>query len=314
MEGSSAARTGAAEVKRGAPVWVFELGLLLTAIIWGGSFVVLKDTLDAMTPIWIIALRFGLATVAMVLVFHRRLARYLDLSHVVAGVAIGLPEGLGFLIQNVGLAGTTPGRNAFLTATYCVMVPFMNWAVTRRRPGASSVVAAATCLAGVGFLALSGEKGFGLGVGDLLTLLSAFFFALNIVAVGRFGSAHDTMVITTVMFAVSFVVCLGAALALEPVPDFAALPGSFWWSMAYVVGCSTMLGLILQNVGQRHVPPAQAALLMSLESVFAVLFSIVFYGERLTPALLAGFVLIFLAVTVSQFGPAMWERLRIGRK
>ena len=182
------------------------------------------------------------------------------------------------------------------------MVPFLNWAFLRRRPGANSVVAALLCLTGVGFLALSGERGFGLGFGDVVTLVSSLFFALNIVAVGRFGRAHDAMVITTVMFALSAVLCTAVALVAEPVPNFAALTPRFWGCMAYVVLGSTVAALLLQNVGQRHVPPAQAALLLSLESVFAVLFSIVFYGEKVTPPLMAGFVLIFVAITVSQFG------------
>ena len=209
---ATAEGTATAGVRREPPVWVFELGLLLAAVIWGGAFVVLKDTLDAMTPIWIIAVRF------MVAIFHRRLARYLDASHVLAGVVIGLPEAIAFIIQNVGLSGTTPGRNAFLTATYCVMVPFLNWAFLRRRPGANSVVAALLCLTGVGFLALSSERGFGLGLGDVVTLVSSLFFALNIVAVGRFGRAHDAMVITTVMFALAAVLCTAVALVAEPVP------------------------------------------------------------------------------------------------
>ena len=252
----AAAGAAAAGARRELPVWVFELGLLLAAVIWGGAFVVLKDTLDAMTPIWIIAVRFCLATLVMVAIFHRRLARYL---------------------------------NAFLTATYCVMVPFLNWAFLRRRPGANSVVAALLCLTGVGFLALSGERGFGLGFGDVVTLVSSLFFALNIVAVGRFGRAHDAMVITTVMFALAAVLCTAVALVAEPVPDFATLTPRFWGCMAYVVLGSTVTALLLQNVGQ-------------LESVFAVLFSIVFYGEKVTPPLMTGFVLIFVAITVSQFG------------
>ena len=125
---------------------------------------------------------------------------------------------------------------------------------------------------------------------------------LNIVAVGRFGRAHDAMVITTVMFALAAVLCTAVALVAEPVPDFATLTPRFWGCMAYVVLGSTVTALLLQNVGQRHVPPAQAALLLSLESVFAVLFSIVFYGEKVTPPLMTGFVLIFVAITVSQFG------------
>lgn len=287
---------------RDIPSWAYAVAVVLTTVAYGASYVVIKDAMEAVATSWLLAMRFGLAALVLGVAFRRRIARTIDLSHMLAGVVVGLPEALGFLLQNLGLTQTSPGRNAFLTATYCVMVPFLNWAFLRRRPGTNSVVAALLCLTGVGFLALSGERGFGLGFGDVVTLVSSLFFALNIVAVGRFGRAHDAMVITTVMFALSAVLCTAVALVAEPVPNFAALTPRFWGCMAYVVLGSTVAALLLQNVGQRHVPPAQAALLLSLESVFAVLFSIVFYGEKVTPPLMAGFVLIFVAITVSQFG------------
>ena len=287
---------------RSIPSWAYAVAVVLTTVAYGASYVVIKDAMEAVATSWLLAMRFGLAALVLGVAFRRRIVRTIDLGHVLAGVVVGLPEALGFLLQNLGLTQTSPGRNAFLTATYCVMVPFLNWAFLRRRPGANSVVAALLCLTGVGFLALSGERGFGLGFGDVVTLVSSLFFALNIVAVGRFGRAHDAMVITTVMFALAVVLCTAVALVAEPVPDFATLTPRFWGCMAYVVLGSTVTALLLQNVGQRHVPPAQAALLLSLESVFAVLFSIVFYGEKVTPPLMTGFVLIFVAITVSQFG------------
>lgn len=287
---------------RSIPSWAYAVAVVLTTVAYGASYVVIKDAMEAVATSWLLAMRFGLAALVLGVAFRRRIVRTIDLGHVLAGVVVGLPEALGFLLQNLGLTQTSPGRNAFLTATYCVMVPFLNWAFLRRRPGANSVVAALLCLTGVGFLALSGERGFGLGFGDVVTLVSSLFFALNIVAVGRFGRAHDAMVITTVMFALAAVLCTAVALVAEPVPDFATLTPRFWGCMAYVVLGSTVTALLLQNVGQRHVPPAQAALLLSLESVFAVLFSIVFYGEKVTPPLMTGFVLIFVAITVSQFG------------
>ncbi|MCC6099830.1 MAG: DMT family transporter [Olsenella sp.] len=282
------------------PTWGYQVLLATVAAIWGGAFIVLKGALGQMTPGWLLTLRFSLSTLVMVAIFWRRLAENLDWSHVLAGLLIGVPEGLAFLVQNVGLDGTTPGRNAFLTTTYCVMVPFINWAVTRHRPHANNVVGALLCLVGVGFLSLDGSMGLYLGRGDLLTLASAVLFALNIVAVSRVGSAHDAVTMTVVMFAVSSLICLGYSLAAEPAPDFAALTPDFWGQMAYVVLLSSVAALLIQNVAQQHVQPAKAALLLSLESVFAAFFSITLYGEALTPQLAVGFALIFAAVLVSE--------------
>lgn len=286
------------------PSWVFELALVGTTVAYGGSYVVLKEAMLAVSPAWLLAIRFAIASVVMALVFGRRIASCLGRSHMLAGAVIGLPLAVGFLVQNVGLTMTTPGRSAFLTATYCVMVPFLAWAVEHRRPRLGNVAAALMCLAGVALLSLKGEDGaLGLGLGDALTLLSALMFALNMVAVARLGAAHDAVTITFVTFVLSAVVCLAWALASEPMPQAEAFTPDFWWQMAYVVLLSTVLGVLVQNVAQKRVPSAQVALLLSFESVFAAVFSVAFAGEKITAALLGGFVLIFASVLVSQFAP-----------
>jgi drug/metabolite transporter (DMT)-like permease len=284
------------------PTWVFELALVATTVAYGGSYIVLKDAMQAVSPAWLLAIRFAIAAAVMGAIFRRRLADNLDGSHVLAGTIIALPEAVGFLVQNIGLTLTTPGRNAFLTATYCVMVPFLAWAVERRRPRPNNLAAAAMCLAGVGLLSLKATDGAaGLGAGDLLTLLSALMFGLNMVAVGRLGRLHDSVTITFVMFVVSALVSLGAAAALEPLPAATSFTPEFWAQMAYVVLLTTIFGILVQNVAQKRVPSSQVALLLSFESVFATVFSVIFYGEKITLPLLAGFALIFGAVLVSQF-------------
>lgn len=288
---------------------LWKLALAAAAAIWGGSFVVIKDTLDSVTPSWLMAIRFVFAFVLVGAVFWRTLRENLDGSHLLAGGILGLASGSAFVIQNLGLAQTTPGRNAFLTATYCVMVPFINWVVVRRRPGANSVMAALLAIVGVGLIALGDDLSLSLGAGDWLTLVAAALFALHIVLVARFSSAHDVMTLTVVQLAASAVVSLVVALATEPVPSAATFADpSIWLSLAYLVILSSCVCMVLQNVGQAHVPPAQAALLLSLESVFAVLASVVFYHEVVTPRLACGFATIFVAVLVSELGGAWLMR------
>jgi drug/metabolite transporter (DMT)-like permease len=296
---------------RNIPSWAYAAAVVLTTVAYGSSYVVMKDVLRRMPTSWFLTLRFALAAVVLALLFRTRVARCLDVSHVVAGACVGVPESLGFLLQNLGLAGTTPGRNAFLTATYCVMVPFLAWAVERRRPGANNVVAALLCLAGVGLLSLGGTLGPTLGVGDLLTLLSALAFACNMVAVGKLGRAHDAVTLTFVMFVVSALVCLAWALTTEPLPAPAALGPAFWLEALYVTLLCTVFGLLVQNVAQAHLTASEVALLLSFESVFATLFSVLFYGEALTATLLAGFALIFGSVLVSQFAGGRRQRFEL---
>lgn len=298
------------------PTGVWKIALAGAAAIWGGSFVVIKGALDVVPPCWLMFVRFFFSALIVGALFWKRVRPHLDASTLRCGAVLGILSGTAFVVQNIGLTDTTPGRNAFLTATYCVMVPFVNWAVARRRPGATSIVAAALGILGVGLLSLGDDFSVGLSWGDMLTLVSAVLYALHIVAVARFSaSGHEVMTMTVTQLAMSAVVSLAAALVLEGAIDFGVFadPG-IWGALFYLVILSSAVCMVVQNLGQAHVPPAPASLLLSLESVFAVIASVLFYGEVVTPRLACGFASIFAAVVVSEAGvPAlMWVRARLG--
>lgn len=293
MAGTSRGRT--------LPAWTYKAMLLGASLIWGGSYLALKGALDVIPATWLIAIRFLASGVILALILAPRLRRDLDGSHLVAGGLIGLVGGLGYLVQNMGLSDTTPSNNAFLTATYCVMVPFVHWAFTRERPSGRNVLAALLCLAGVAFVSMGDSLVLALRGGDWLTLLGAVFFALQIVLIARLAPAHDTLTLTVVEFFAMGLVSLAAALPLDPVPRLVPTP-SLVLQLGYVILLSSVVATLFQNVGQAHVPPAQASLLMCLESVFGVALSVVFYGDPLTWQLLVGFGLIFVAVVLSEVG------------
>ena len=272
---------------------------------WGGSFVVLKGAVDVVEPGWLLGIRFTLAGLLMACVFWHRLARRIDRSHVLAAVALGVSGGLGYLVQNLGLVDTTPGHNAFLTATYCVMVPFLHWVVARVRPTFANVLAAGLALLGVGVLSLGGVEPFSLRWGDWMTIGGAFWFAVQIEVMVAVAKGRDVLTLTVVEFFVMGFVCLAYGAVAEPFPSLTVFAGAdFWLQMGYLVVFSSCICTMLQNLGQAHVPPAQASLLLSLESVFGVAFSVLIYGEPLTPQLALGFAMVFGAVLLSEVAPA----------
>lgn len=282
----------------------YRLMLVAAALLWGGSFVVLKDTFDVIAPSWLIGIRFVLAGVVMALAFLPRLRRSLDRGHVLGAIGLGVTGGLGYLVQNLGLADTTPGHNAFLTATYCVMVPFLHWAVARVRPTLANVVAAALAVAGIGALSLGGDNPFSLRWGDWMTLGGAFWFAVQIEVMVAVADGRDIIAMTTVEFFVMSLVNLLYGVFFEPAPALEVFRGGdFWIAMGYLTILSACVCTVFQNVGQAHVPPAQASLLLSLESVFGVLFSVLFFGEELTLQLALGFALVFCAILLSELAP-----------
>ena len=216
-------------------------------------------------------------------------------ADVLRGAAVGVILGAAYIAQTIGLNYTTAGKNAFLTAVYCVLVPFVNWLLLRRRPTMWNWIAAVMCLGGIGLVSLDGS--LSINQGDALTMLGGVFYALHMVAVGRYGEQDDPVLLTTVQFGASALCCWGCSLALETMPVF---PENAWAELIYLAVFATTAALLLQNVGQSVTPAAQAAILLSLESVFGVLFSVICYGEEVTLRLGAGFGLIFLAVLASE--------------
>ena len=279
----------------------YKLLLVTAAALWGGSFVVLKNTFDAITPAWLLGIRFVLSGLLMGAIFHKAVFEHLDRRHIKAGVALGVTGGIAYLVQNLGLNDTTPGHNAFLTATYCVMVPFLNWIFCRVRPTMANACAAFLALAGVGVLSLGGDDPFKLAWGDWMTLFGAFWFAVQIIVMAHVAQGSNIIVLTVIEFFVMGVVNLLYGIVCDPFPPLSLFGDPhFLFQLAYLVVLSSCLCTLIQNIGQANVEPSQASLLMSLESVFGVFFSIVVYGEPVTPQLIFGFALVFVAVLISE--------------
>lgn len=288
---------------RNIPSAVYKLMLLAATVIWGIAFVVMKDAVDVLPPAQLIGVRFLLTGLLMAAIFHRSLRGTLNGPCLRAGFALGLVTFLAFWVQTVGLADTTPGKNAFLTATYCVIVPFMLWAVAGRRPSLANVGAALMCIAGIGLVSLAAGS-FTMQFGDLMTLLCAVFFAAQIIAISHYSQRFDVLALTVYQFLFGGLMSLVLGALTEPAPNLAALTPEFAFNLFYLVVFASGLCYVLQNVGLAHVAPAQGSLLLSLESVFGVLASVLLYGEVVTGRMLCGFVLIFAAILVSELAPA----------
>lgn len=218
-----------------------------------------------------------------------------------AGVVLGFFDFLGFWTQTIGLQHTTPGINAFLTAVYCVIVPFAWWLVARKRPSSFNVGAAVLAVAGIWFVSASSTGGtLGLGFGEGMTLLCAVAFATHIVFVSKFATSHDVLVLTVLQFLVEGTLGCLAGAATETFPAASAITPTIVGQILFLSTFASVIAFGIQNVGLAHVPPAQGALFLSLESVFGVLFSILLYGEVMTASLLLGFALIFGAILVNE--------------
>ena len=272
---------------------MYKAFLLVAAAIWGLGTVVIKSTVDEFPPAWLVGVRFTVAGIILGIVMLPRFRKALDLDHLKKGAILGAFLFLSYWANSTGLTDTTASNSAFLTSLYCVIIPFLGWALRGPRPTRFNIAAALVCVAGVGCVSFAGLSGFSLRFGDLITLLSAFFLSLHVLYTAKYARGRDMTLLTVVQFLVAGVLGFGAGLAFEPMPAFASLG--------------------LQNFAVAHVDPAPASLFLATESVFGVTFSVLFLGEILTGPLFAGFALIFAGIVISEYLPLRAEKKRRAR-
>lgn len=293
------------ESKRGIAA---KLTLLATAAIWGSAFIVLKDAIDGLPVFFVLAFRFLTGGALLAAVFFRSF-KNIGAKVVLKGAVTGAAVAAAYAVQTIGLKHTTPGVNAFLTAVYCVITPFMTWAVTRRRPSVFRFAAAAICFAGIGLLSVSGTGGGFTFMGEGMTLISGVFFAAQIVLIDKLAKDEDPMQFTVWELlscgAIMLVVYLAAELD-EPLNIDAAA----WGRLIYLGAVATALALAMMTLGLRYASPVAGALIMSLESVFGVIFSLAFGYEKISLKSAFGFLMIFVAIVLGEGGPALSAYLK----
>jgi len=272
-----------------------DLSLLLVALAWGGGFVVLKDALDSITPFYIMAIRFTMATFIMCIFFMKKL-KNITKKDIHAGLIIGFLLFLGFATQTVGLKYTAAGKQAFLTGTNVVIVPFLAWFVHKHRPDGYAIASTFLALIGIGLLTLQGS--LAMNKGDILTLFCAVFFAAHIVSVGYFAKDMDPFLLALLQMAVAAVLFIVFATALEPVPR--AFNRQMYGAVTYLVLFPTLMAFLIQNVAQKQTTSTHAALILCLESVFGIVLSVIFLKEEFTIQMITGCVLIFMAIILTE--------------
>ena len=273
--------------------------IVLATIIWGSSFVVMKNSVDVLPTFWLLAIRFTFAALVLAVVFIKRW-KVLDRQYLIGGTVMGFCLFVAYAFQTFGLEQTTSGKNAFFTAVYCVIVPFLYWVIAKRRPDKFNILAAFLCIAGIALVSVTGSNATAFNMGDVLTLIGGFFFAAHIVAVAKYSEGRDIFILTTLQFASFALFSWIGVLITRPALTPGVFDQSLIFSLAYLVIFASCGALLFQNIGQKYTVPSTAAVLLSLEAPFGVFFSILFANERPTPLMFVGFALIFLAVVCSE--------------
>lgn len=286
--------------------------IVLATIIWGSSFVVMKSSVDVLPTFWLLAIRFTFSALVLAVVFIKRW-KVLDRQYLIGGTVMGFCLFVAYAFQTFGLEQTTSGKNAFFTAVYCVIVPFLYWVIAKRRPDKFNILAAFLCIAGIALVSVTGSNATAFNMGDVLTLIGGFFFAAHIVAVAKYSEGRDIFILTTLQFASFALFSWIGVLITRPALTPGVFDQSLIFSLAYLVIFASCGALLFQNIGQKYTAPSTAAVLLSLEAPFGVFFSILFAGERPTPLMFVGFALIFLAVVCSETKFSFLRKKRVDK-
>lgn len=275
-----------------------SLGLILTTMIWGFAFVVMKNSVDLIPPTYLLAIRFSMSAVLLALLFHKNLFAA-DRQTSLCGAILGIFLCLSYQFQTYGLKYTTASKNAFITTLYVIIVPFFYWIVSKKRPTGRNIAAAFIAVIGLALLSLQGD--LTINFGDFLTLVCGLMFAVHMVFIDKFTEHHDPIALTVIQILAAAIINWICAPFLDGSFDFAVLANqSLIVGLLYLAVFSTTVSYLLQNIGQKYLSASTSAILLSLESVFGTLFSVIFLKDVLTGKMLVGCALMFAALILSE--------------
>lgn len=268
--------------------WATMLLVALTAV-WGSTFFLIRDLVETVPPVDFLAVRFLIAAAIMLVVFRRQL-RALGRRQIAIGIGLGVLYGGAQIFQTQGLASTPASVSGFITGSYVVLTPVFTALLLRERVAGSTWAAVALATAGLALLSLNGLT---VGVGEAITLLAAVLYALHIVGLGRYSASEIATGLSVVQMVVIAVICTVGALPGGIV--LPATPGR-WASLLYMVVFASILALWVQTWAQAHMSATRAAIVMTLEPVFAAGFAVALGGESATGRMLVGGALVLVAM------------------
>ena len=291
--------------------YIGEIGLFFTTIIWGTGFVGTKLSLDGgLTPLQLITIRFFIATILINTIFYKQIKSNINKDAIKCGAIMGLFLFIAFVVQTIGLVYTTPSKNAFLTAVNVVIVPFIGFFIYGQKLDKIGVISSLITLVGIGVLSL--EADLSINIGDFLTIICAFGYALHIFFTSEFTKKHNPIVLTGIQFTVTFVLSLIVQVLLGEGNLNANITG--YVGALYLGVFSTTLAFLLQTICQKRVDGTKTAIILSTEAVFGTLFSIILLHEVVTPRMIMGSIIIFISIIMAETKLSFLKRNKLNLK
>ncbi|MEW6228465.1 MAG: DMT family transporter [Bacillota bacterium] len=285
--------------------WLADGSLLVTTLIWGATFVLVKDIVARVDAVALVALRFLMASALMAVLMVTRV-RLMTRRLVRAGVLIGLALFVGYAFQTMGLAYTSASKAGFITGLSVVLVPILSTIILRKPPDPPAVLGVGCATVGLALLTLNLSNGPIFEAGDLLVLVGAVSFGLHIVAVGKFAPLFDVPLLVMVQLATVSVLAFAVlGFRVSALGHRVAVPVSAWdlAGIGFLAVFGTTVAFLVQNVAQRFTSPTHVAIVFASEPVFAGLFGWLLLGETLTAAQYVGAALIVAGMLAAEVQP-----------
>lgn len=276
--------------------YIGEVGLIITAIIWGSGFVASAISLDYFTPSQILLVRFLIGGVILGAVFYKKIF-HIKKRTLIRGAIIGTFLYLAFALQTVGLQYTTPSKNAFITAVNVVIVPFIAFFIYKKKIDSYELFGAITALVGVGIISL--KLSSEINIGDLLTLACAFAFAFHIFYISKFVKEEDPAHLAFLQLMTAAIIGAIVVLLKGDTQIVYQMESAGVLSLLYLGVFSTTVAYLLQTFAQKSVTETTTAIILSMESVWGMVFSALILKEVITLKMLIGATLIIAAIIVS---------------
>lgn len=284
--------------------------LLIVAVIWGTGFIATEYAIDAhMSPIMIMAIRFGIAALTL-LFFTAGELKSISRSEWTKGGIAGVLLFLGFFFQTMGQSQTTVSNSAFITATNVIYVPFIVWALTKKRPKNRIFFLTVLTFIGIAVLTVSPEGAFTVNLGDLFVFICAVMFAFHIAYVGMAVSDVDPKRLAFIqMLTAALLSFMGMAIA-GPSVFVGVAYGTGLPSVVFLGIFSTCLCFFMQTSAQKRTNASKAGIILSTESLFGTIFSVALGIDPLTAKIVMGGIIIMTAVLLTEVevSPKKWLR------
>ncbi|ASY15269.1 EamA-like transporter family protein [Candidatus Planktophila dulcis] len=263
--------------------------LLSVSAAWGMAFVVMKDAIERQSVNNFLFTRFSLAVIVMVALKPQVLMK-LDRDLIIRAGSAGIFLGLGYIFQTLGLARTGAAITGFVTGLYVVFTPLLAYFFLKER--LTKLIWGCVFIATIG-LGLLSIRGFSVGIGEMLVLASAFFFAAHIIALGKWSSGRDVYAMTIVQLAMCALLS-----GLASIPEGYSAPPDYgvWAVVVFTAVICTAVAFVVQTWSQAHMTTTKVAVILTMEVVFAALFAIIFGGERLTLQATLGGLMVLTAM------------------